>query len=55
MLYSNKIMCNNVRLSTGALQSKRDNNENSEQSIAGFARAKKMQSLSGSGWAFCVY
>lgn len=53
MAYSNKIMCNNVRLSTGALQSKRDNNENSGQSIVGFARAQKMQSLSGSGWAFC--
>ena len=54
MLYSNKIMCNNVRLSTGALQSKRDNNENSDPSIAGFARAQKMQSLSVIGWAFCV-
>lgn len=54
MLYSNKIMCNNVRLSTGALQSKRDNNENSGQAFAGFARAQKMKSLSGFGWAFCV-
>lgn len=53
MPYSNRIMFNNVRLSDGALQSKRDNNENSGQSIAGFARAQKMQSLSGSGWAFC--
>lgn len=53
MLYSNKIMCNNVRLSTGALQSKRDNNENSGQPIAGSARAQKMQSLSVFGWAFC--
>jgi len=53
MPYSNRIMFNNVRLSNGALQSKRDNNENSDQSIVGFARAQKMQSLSGSGWAFC--
>lgn len=49
MLYSNKIMCNNVRLSTGALQSKRDNNENSGQSIAGFARLEfsKARIMSG--------
>lgn len=52
MAYSNKIMCNNVRLSDGAPQSKRDNNENSGQSIAGFARAQKMQSLSVTGRAF---
>jgi len=49
MAYSNKIMCTNVRLSTGALQSKRDNNENSGQSIAAFARLElsKARIMSG--------
>lgn len=49
MPYSNRIMFNNVRLSDGALQSKRDNNENSGQSIAGFARLEfsKARIMSG--------
>ena len=49
MLYSHRIMHNNVRLSNGALQSKRDNNENSDQTIAGFARLEisKARTMSG--------